>query len=82
MGTAVFQPDGLDLLAQASPQAWELEEGLALLTAVLAMANGSGECRREAERHRLEGELPLHRTAEDDREAETCCRHALDITHG
>jgi predicted ATPase len=78
-GAAVFQPYGLALLAAASGQMRQVEEGLTLLAEALAVINEKGERRWEAELYRLQGELLLARATGQDTEAETCFRQALDI---
>jgi predicted ATPase len=78
-GAAVFQPYGLALLAAASGQMRQVEEGLTLLAEALAVTNEKGERRWEAELYRLQGELLLARATGQDTEAETCFRQALDI---
>ena len=80
-GAAVFQPSGLALLAAASAQVGQLEEGLTLLAEALAMTNDRGERRWEAEVYRLKGELLLARSAGHEAETEACFRQALDIAH-
>jgi predicted ATPase len=59
-----------------------VEEGLHLLAEALAVAKDTGECRWDAELHRLTGELLLARSAEPHAEAETCFRQALTIANG
>jgi predicted ATPase len=78
-GAAVFRPYGLALLAAASAQMRQVEEGLTLLAEALAVTNEKGERRWEAELYRLQGELLLARDTGQDTEAETCFRQALDI---
>ena len=50
-----------------------------MLAEALAVANDTGECRWDAELHRLKGELLLVRPAEHHVEAEICFRQARDI---
>jgi predicted ATPase len=50
-----------------------------LLAEVLAVANDTGECRWDAELHRLKGELLLAHPVEHHAEAEICFRQAHDI---
>ena len=78
-GAAVFQPYGLALLAAASAQVGQIEEGLPLLAEALTVTNDKGERRWEAELHRLQGELLLALSAEQYAEAEACFRQALAV---
>jgi predicted ATPase len=78
-GAAVFQPYGLALLAAASAQMRQVEEGLTLLAEALAVINEKGERRWEAELYRLKGEILLVHAAAHHAEAETCFRQALAI---
>jgi predicted ATPase len=81
-GAEALRPYYLALLAEASGKRGQVEEGLHLLAEALAVANDTGECRWDAELHRLKGELLLARSAELHAEAETCFRQALTIAHG
>jgi predicted ATPase len=78
-GAEALRPYYLALLAEASGKRGQVEEGLHLLAEALAVANDTGECRWDAELHRLKGELLLARPAEHHAEAETCFRQALDV---
>jgi predicted ATPase len=78
-GAAVFQPYGLALLAAASAQVGQIEEGHTLLAEALAVTNDTGERRWEAELYRLQGEVLLARSTGQDTEAEICFRQALTI---
>jgi predicted ATPase len=78
-GAQVFRPYGLALLAEASAQVGQIEEGLTLLVEAMTAANDTGERRWDAELHRLKGELLLARSAEHHAEAETCFQQALAI---
>jgi len=78
-GAAVFQPYGLALLAAASAQVGQIQEGLTLLAEALALTNDREERRWEAEVYRLQGEVLLARSAGYDTEAETCFRQALAV---
>jgi predicted ATPase len=78
-GAEVFRPYGLALLAEAYAKVGQLEEGLSLLAAALAVANDKGERRWDAELYRLKGEILLVHSAEHHAEAETCFRQALDV---
>jgi predicted ATPase len=79
MGSEVFQPYGLALLAKASAKVGQPEAGLKLLAEALAVTNDRGERRWEAELYRLQGELLLALSVEKHSEAETCLHQALDI---
>jgi predicted ATPase len=79
MGSEVFQPYGLALLAAASAQVGQPEEGLTLLAEALAVTNDKGERRWEAELYRLKGEVVLVRSAEHHAGAEACFHQALTI---
>jgi predicted ATPase len=57
----------------------QAEEGLSVLAEALAAAHNSGECWREAELYRLQGELLLARSRENQIEAEACFHQALDV---
>jgi predicted ATPase len=78
----VLRPYGLALLAEAYAKVGQREEGLTLLAEALAVTHDSGERRWDAELYRLNGELLMARSAEDDAEAETCFRQALEIARG
>ncbi len=79
-GAEALRPYYLALLAEACGKAGQVEEGLHLLAEALAVANDTGECRWDAELHRLKGELLLARSAEKHAEAETCFRQALAVS--
>jgi predicted ATPase len=78
-GAKVFRPYDLALLAEASAQGEQSEEGLTLLVEAPAVAHDTGERRWEAELHRLKGELLLVRAAGHDAEAEACFHQALAV---
>ena len=78
-GAKVFRPYGLALLAEASAKLARHEAALTLLAEALGMANDTEERRWDAELYRLKGELLRARATEQDTEAETCFRQALDI---
>jgi predicted ATPase len=78
-GAKVFRPYGLALLAEASAKLARYETGLTLLAEAMGMANDTEERRWDAELYRLKGELLRARATEQDTEAETCFRLALDI---
>jgi TOMM system kinase/cyclase fusion protein len=78
-GAEALRPYYLALLAEALERDGQVEEGLQLLAEALAVANDTGECRWNAELHRLRGEFLLARPAAQHAEAETCFRQALAI---
>ena len=78
-GAETLRPYFLALLAEASAQMEQREEGLTLLAEALALTNDREERRWEAELYRLKGELLLARATGQDTEAETCFRKALEI---
>jgi len=78
-GAETLRPYFLALLAEASAQMEQREEGLTLLAEALAVVNDTGERRWEAELYRLKGELLLASSAEHDTEAETWLQRALDV---
>jgi predicted ATPase len=55
------------------------EEGLIVLTEVLARVDHTGMRRREAELYWLKGELLLKQSAPNEQPAETCFQKALDV---
>jgi predicted ATPase len=81
-GAEALRPYYLALLAEASGKRGQVEEGLHLLAEALAVAKDTGECRWDAELHRLKGELLVARSAEPHAEAATCFRQALTIANG
>ena len=81
-GAEALRPYYLALLAEACGKGGQIDEGLHYVAEALAVANDTGECRWDAELHRLKGELLLARSAEPHAEAETCLRQALNIAHG
>jgi predicted ATPase len=78
-GAEALRPYYLALLAEASGKRGQVEEGLHLLAEALAVAKDTGECRWDAEIHRLTGVLRLARLRADHAEVETCFHQALTI---
>jgi predicted ATPase len=78
-GAQVARPYMLALLAEASAQVRQREEGLPLLAEALAMINDTEERRWEAELHRLKGELLLQQAVPDAPQAEACFQQSLTI---
>jgi len=67
-GAEALRPYYLALLAEASGKSGQVEEGLHLLAEALAVAKDTGECRWDAEIHRLTGALRLARLRADHAE--------------
>jgi class 3 adenylate cyclase/predicted ATPase len=82
-GGEVWLPIPLSFLAEAYGKVGKAEEGLALLTEGLGLVDKNGERCREAELHRLKGELLLKQSEGEtcSRDAETCFRQALEVAH-
>jgi class 3 adenylate cyclase/predicted ATPase len=78
-GAKVFRPYSLALLAESFAKLARHDAGLTLLAEALGMANETEERRWDAELYRLKGELLRARAPEQDTEAETCFRQAIDI---
>ena len=76
-GAEALRPYYLALLAEASGKSGQVEEGLHLLAEARAVAKDTGECRWDAELHRLIGVLRLARLRADHAEAESCFHQAL-----
>jgi len=69
----------LTMLAEAYAHVGQPAEGLAVLADALPRVDTTGDRWREAELHRLRGELLLTFSGEHDCEAETCLHQALSI---
>jgi predicted ATPase len=65
-------------LAEAYENSGQAEAGLGVLTEALAVIDTTGE-HREAELHRLKGELLLQQAVPDALQAEACCQQALTV---
>src|SRR5215472_13237442 len=78
-GSRLNRPLYLSLLAEALALAGKIEEGLAALDDALATAAASGERGRDAEIHRLRGELTSRLPHPDPAKAEDSFRTALAI---
>jgi predicted ATPase len=86
-GIATFQTTGakllmsmwLILLAEAYGKLGRIDEGLTVLAEALLGVENTGERYYEAELQRLKGAFLLQRSADNQREAETCFQHALTI---
>jgi len=94
IGTEVWRPSFLALLAEAYGKVEQAGEGLSVLAEALATANKTGERHYEAELHRLKGELSLQSRQVTDKskasqdksgvrssesEAEECFHKAIEI---
>ena len=79
MGSALWEPFFLALLADVYAQAGQVEAGLATLAEALAAAQATGERWGEAELYRLRGSLLLQQTGTPQAEAETWLQRALDV---
>jgi predicted ATPase len=78
-GTKLFWTYWLALLTEAYERVGQAEEGLVVLLESLDAVHKHGECFYEAELYRLKGELLLTVSAENQAEAETCFRQAIDV---
>jgi predicted ATPase len=78
-GAEAMRPYFLALLAEAYGTTGEPEAGLTVLTEALTQADKTGERWWEPELYRLKGELLLQLSSDNQAEAETCFRHALEI---
>jgi predicted ATPase len=79
MGAELLRPMFLAYLGEAYGQADQAEEGLKMLVEALATIHITGTENYKAEVYRLQGELLLARSADNDAEAETSFHHALSI---
>src|SRR5262245_13519335 len=80
IGLELSQPVYLTMLAEAYAHVGQPAEGLAVLADALPRVDTTGDRWREAELHRLRGELLLTFSGDYDCEAETCLHQALTIT--
>jgi len=78
-GASLRCPYYLALLAEAYGDAERIDDGLALLHEALTVTHNTGEAWREAELHRLRGELLLRQSVPDTAQAEQCFHQALGI---
>jgi len=81
IGLELTQPVYLIMLATAYARMGQPAAGLAVLADALIRIDRTRERWREAELHRLRGELLLAVSVEQHREAESCFRQALSIAH-
>jgi predicted ATPase len=78
-GAVLCQPYFLALLAEAHGIMGQPEAGLMVLTEALTLTDITGERWSEPELYRLKGELLLQQSSDNQAEAESCFRHALDL---
>ena len=78
-GALAGRPIWLALLAEAHGSLGQPEEGLTVLTEALALADTTGERLWEPELYRLQGELLLQQSSDNQTDAVTCFQHALEI---
>jgi len=78
-GANLRQPYYLTLMAEAHAQAGQHEAGLTLLAEALADVSKYKECWREADLHRLHGELLLQQSSNNITEAATSFQRAITI---
>jgi adenylate cyclase len=87
VGSELWRPYFLALLAKAYGEAGHAEQGLTALAEALAIVERTGERWWEAELYRVQGELLLQQTAgrgqqvQVEEEAEACFQQALDMAH-
>jgi DNA-binding winged helix-turn-helix (wHTH) protein/tetratricopeptide (TPR) repeat protein len=79
MGAVSARTVHLPWLAVAYMKVGRVEEGLAVVTEVLALVDNTGERQVEAGMYNLKGLLLLARAGENQAEAEACFRQAIDI---
>ncbi len=79
MGTGVYRPYFLGLLAEAYGRIEQPEAGLSAVAEALSVVEMTEERLWEAELYRLHGELLLKSSLRDTDQAETCLYQALDI---
>src|SRR5262245_35708888 len=78
-GAELGQPRFLALLAEAYGHGGQAEAGLGVVAEALAVAQGTGEHRDEAEISRVKGELLLQHAIANAPEAEACFHQALTL---
>src|SRR5262249_30844461 len=77
IGLELSQPVYLTMLAEVYAHVGQPTEGLAVLADALTRVDTTGDHWREAELHRLRGELLLTFSGDNTCEAETCLHQAL-----
>jgi predicted ATPase len=78
-GAALVQPYWLGLLAEAYRKGGHPTEGLTVVAEALALAETTAERYNEAELYRLQGDLLLARSPDNQAEVEACFHHTLEI---
>jgi predicted ATPase len=78
-GAELDRPYLLALLAEAYGTIEKSEAGLTVLTEALPQVDTTGERWYEPELHRLKGALLLQQSSDNQAEAESCFRHALNL---
>jgi class 3 adenylate cyclase/predicted ATPase len=78
-GAELWRPYLFALLAEVHGTIGEPEEGLTLLTEALTLVDTTGQRWDESEIYRLKGELLLQQNSDNQAEAESCFRHAIDL---
>jgi class 3 adenylate cyclase/predicted ATPase len=79
LGSRVFQPYFLGLLAKVHEESGQPNEGLGTLDEALVVVCTMEAHFYEAELHRLKGELLLQQSSDNHAEAETCFHQALNV---
>jgi predicted ATPase len=69
----------LIILSEVYGQRGQPEVGLTTIEEALVLMHRSGECRDEAELHRLKGQLLLQQSLDNQAEAESCFQQAITI---
>ena len=80
MGTRIWQPYGLSLLAETCEKAGQAAEAQPKLAEALTVAKKSGERYWEAELHRQKGLLLLAGSKNDPAVAEACLSKLIDVS--
>jgi predicted ATPase len=78
-GAELLRPYGLALLAEAHGTIGEPEAGLAVLAEALIHVATTGERWYESELYRLQGELLLQQSSDNQAEAENCFQQAISL---
>jgi predicted ATPase len=76
------RPHCVALLAEACRKEGQTEEGVAMVIEELVRVHETGERYYEAELHRVRGELLLMQTVENEEQAESCFRQAVNVALG
>ena len=80
-GQELARPLCLLLLAEATGQAGQVEDGLRLLDEALTVLEANGQGDLQAEAYRFRGTLLLRQAVPDVAQAEACLQQALAIAH-